>query len=371
MEIKVTEKDLVGFEQDLWKDSRKLELGTSNGREFIRRYSDKQTSVKDEFQFITKMVDHISFKVPVIVDHSDTSISFDYIAGTRVFNFLMDLRSLYRQEDNEIYHSIGVNLVELLAKDLKEFQAYFQKRTQSLEKAQIYPAGKKLGNLYRILTAVLAIDFNLSELHPITEIYEQNAVIPFRDATTKNVILDLPHLFNKHFKSKQERQSTIRNLVVSGELQEKLKQTDIYHIDFSGCCYLCPIYDDWVALKEHEATSWLDPNTLPDPDQLSDSDLCTRFVRYSRLGGRKLAYRLLNNQGYQIRFGLDSEAFYFEGLEQISRNLLERGVVRTDKLEKLMDQLKRAVKLRPQKDYFHSWKKHHLNQAYYRDVFPG
>jgi hypothetical protein len=38
-------------------------------------------------------------------------------------------------------------------------------------------------------------------------------------------------------------------------------------------------------------------------------------------GGRKLAYKLINSQGFEVRFQYDDPLFYFEHLPQIAREL--------------------------------------------------
>ncbi len=371
MKLKLLEADLVRFEQDLWKDARKLELNSGKQQQTIRRYSDKLISVKEEYRFITGMIDRVSFQVPRIIDHTDNSISFRYIAGTRAFNLLMDLRTLSLKENNEKYQSIGTRLIELLGYDLQDFQAKFKvDSSDSNTQAAIYPAREKLFNVYEILISVLQFEADLTEIDVITDIYSQHVSVPFRDATTKNTILNLPGLFKRNFKSNKEKQNTIKKMVLSGELEDKLGKDIIYHIDFSGCCYLCPVFDDWVALREHEAAGWLELKTVPSLDDLTIPELCTKFVRYSRFGGRKLAYRLLNHEGYQIRFGLDSEEFYFQKLKEICKKLREKGVIKSHNLEILITTLEKATGITPETDYFHDWKSHHRNHTYYSDVFP-
>jgi hypothetical protein len=44
-------------------------------------------------------------------------------------------------------------------------------------------------------------------------------------------------------------------------------------------------------------------------------------VRYLRFGGRKLAYKLINSQGFEIRFRYDDPIFYFRHLPLILSEL--------------------------------------------------
>jgi hypothetical protein len=370
LEFKVTKKDLIDFENELWKDARKLRVEIHQGKKYIRRFSDNLTSIEDEYVFIMRLMGAVSFRIPSIFDHSETSISFDYIAGTRAFNLLMDLHTLYRTDADEAYREAGTKLIAILTSDLHEFQEFYRKNATTLNISRIYPANSKLKNLYLILTSVLSLSADLSDLTAIADIYEQHSNFPFRDATTKNVVLDLPDLFAKRFVSYAERLATIKKMVKTGELSAKLESSIVYHIDFSGCSLLCPEYDDWVALKQHEATIWLSSPPKNEIDSLTPAELCAKFVRYSRLGGRKLAYRLLNCQGYHIRFGLDDERIYFECLKQLSQRLRQLGLIKTNSLEKLMTSLRQATRIAPETDYFFSWKHSTADFNYYRDIFP-
>lgn len=370
MEFNVTEQDLIDFENELWKDARKLKVEILEGKKYLRRFSDNLTSIEAEYDFITRLKAAVSFRIPSIYDHSSTSIAFEYIAGTRAFNLLMDLRTLYRTEADESFREVANKIVAILAADLREFQDFYRQHTAVLNFSGFYPAHSKLNNLYRILTSILSLSGNLSDLTAIADIYQQHSEFPFRDATTKNVVLNLPELFPGSFSSYSERLASIKKKVKSGELSAKIENRIIYHIDFSGCSLLCPEYDDWVALHQHEATLWLKPPTQRDIESLTVPQLCAKFVRYSRLGGRKLAYRLLNSQGYRIRFGLDDERIYFECLKLLCQRLRQLNIIGNNRLELLMTNFLQATFIMPKIDYFFSWKHNVSDFRYYRDIFP-
>ena len=359
------------FEKDIWKDARKLTISSGEAQVSIRRYSDFQTSIHDEIRFISELRERISFQIPEVTKQTEHYISFQYIHGTRAFNLLMDLRALYRAEKNRLYKDLGFKIIDILADDLTDFQTNSPRLIDESLNPNIYPAFEKIQIVYGLLTSVLSLKQPLHELKPITDLYLKNAPVPFRDATPKNAILHIPELFQQQFKSFDDRLLTVKKMTHSGELARKIDKTNIFHIDFSGCCFLCPQLDDWIALKEHESSIWLRNDPTPDFDQQTPEELCTRFVRYSRFGGRKLLYRLLNRAGHRIRFALDSEALYFRELRSICRSLYHQEFLVSQTLLKLMESLEEATRISPEKDYFHSWKKQLSPPTYYRDVFPN
>lgn len=54
----------------------------------------------------------------------------------------------------------------------------------------------------------------------------------------------------------------------------------------------------------------------------------TLLVRYLRFGGRKLAYRIINSQGFKVRFAFDNPMFYFETLRKSAEQLSPEFVLK-------------------------------------------
>lgn len=364
------------FCRDLWKDSRNLEVVSENGRQLIRRFADGNVPISREHDFIRRLRRRVSFKVPAIVQETDSYLVFEYIEGTRAFNLLMDLRTLYREENKTVYRDLALQLLDMLKDDLEEFQQVSTGDPAIAERREIYPVREKLSALYRILTEILPAACRFEEiagdLDRIAGIFEQQATVPFRDATPKNIILRLPLLFQQRFNSRAERLETVGRLCRSGEMTGLLSHDNIYHIDFSGCHLLCPEIDDWIALLEHESSAWLvSASKRPLSQEQEIPDLCTRFVRFSRFAGRKLAYRLLNRLGHQVRFALDSEAGYFLAMSDISGALRAAEVIDGRKIADLMGVLFRASSLTPERDYLQEILPPGAGRTYYSDVFPG
>ncbi len=372
MKLRITRRDLELFYKDLWKDSRQLEVDVTNGIKTIRRYSDNNTLLKDEINFINKLKNVASFKVPEIVSHSKKFIEFQYIAGTRAFNLIMDLKELFRVEADNSYLDLGIELFQLLNDNLQEFQTLMVNYDFNREISEKYSAVGKVNNVFRLLSSVLSFEFPFDELAKITNIYDRSSTMPFRDASTKNVVLDIPVLYQKKIGSYKERLSYIKKITKSGELKDYFRKEKIFHIDFSGCMFLCPEADDWIALKNHEATNWLSQHLDCERKGTADTlELCTKFVRFSRFGGRKLAYKLLNIKGYQIRFFLDNESYYFLKMKEICDDLKMQGVLSGNALSNVIPRLVKACEMTPKKDFFHEFLGSDERYGYYRDVYPN
>lgn len=374
--LTVTREILELFVHDLWKDSRCLDVASNDGKTTIRRFADSGSmSIQEEYAFITRLREKSTLRIPAITQVNDEYLEFEYIEGTRAFNLLMDLRTLHRREKRSCYKDLGMQLLELLKQDLSFFQEAMKADSEFTQGCDIYPVTEKMAALYGILTAILPntcpfVDIE-DDLNRIADEFRQQALLPFRDATPKNVILNIPSLFQNRFASYEDRLKTVDDVCRSGELSRLLTRENIHHIDFSGCRFLCPEQDDWIALEEQEASAWLMSVKRPSDPRQGVSDLCTRFVRYSRFAGRKLAYRLLNHSGYRIRFKHDNEAGYFFSLSNTCHYLRMHEVIQSDRLSNLMNDLFQAVAITPDSDYLMEMFPVKKQQVYYSDIFPN
>ncbi|MBT3224801.1 MAG: hypothetical protein HN580_30240 [Deltaproteobacteria bacterium] len=375
MKLHVTKDSLKVFRQDLWKDLRHLDVVNQSGGKVIRRFADNSTTIPEENDFIQRLNSRVSFGIPEIRQCTDQFIAFRYIAGTRAFNLMIDLKTLYNQEKKRCYKDLGLQLLDLLQSDLKEFQLAMMDDQTFTENNPIYPAGEKLRSLYQVLTEILPETCVYTEiaddLDRIASVYAEAAMMPFRDATPKNMLLEIPSLFQQKFATYAERIKTLQGMCLSGAMSRLLDKKRIYQIDFSGCKFLCPPSDDWMALKEHESTAWLTEGNRSQFPGEGLQELCTRFVRFSRFGGRKLAYRLLNYEGYKIRFVHDNESYYFSTLVNICQNLKNHHIVRSDHLENLMSDLFKMSRFKPANDYLQGLSEDIDQNTYYSDVFPN
>jgi len=374
--LNIQQTHIDRFVENLWKDTRLLQIVTSKDCTVFRRHADKQTSIQEEYTLLMHLTELISFNIPRILAHTPACISYEYIYGTRAFNLITDLKDLFDSNENHHYIDLGLQLMEMLRSNLSNFQNKTSQASSLKYITRKYPAEEKIHDLYELLGEVLSLE-NLDwaaineDLQSITTVYNDASDKLFRDATPKNVILNIPVLHLNRFKNRGQRLQKVKEMVNSGELKDFLVNENLYHIDFSGCLFLCPEIDDWIALEHHEATHWLSEHlgrVLVEDDPVN---LCTLFVRFSRFGGRKLAYKLLNHSGYQIRFGLDNESFYFSYLKRICEKLIEQEIISNKYLITLMDVLFEACTVIPAVDYLHTFRKDLSETPYYQDVYPN
>lgn len=375
MNLNVQLEHLEIFIKDCWKDLRSLRITVHDSQKVINRFSDHDTLIEEEYLFLRELQNRVIFKTPKILNRTSDYLTFEYIKGTRAFNLLVDLKKLYRNEKKIEYIEIALQLIDLLSSHLENFQCVTSRIDFKTTKNQKYNAHAKVANIFHLLTNLLPTRLNFRDIEEdltfITDIYASHSKYCFRDASVKNIILDIPELFSQNRQNYGERLMNISRLVLSGEMKRFLTQDNIYHIDFSSCLYQCPKEDDWIALKHHEASNWLVEQDHRATGDISPDYLCTKFVRFSRFGGRKLAYRLLNKTGYNIRFLFDNEVYYFEQLRVICVQLREMGIIKKAALIHLMNDLITACSYSPSVDYLH----HHLSiyaaTKYYSDVFPN
>ena len=101
---------------------------------------------------------------------------------------------------------------------------------------------------------------------------------------------------------------------------------DLVDFDFASCGEISTPEDDYISLHFHERT-WLAAPSYGDRLHWSDDPpnaeraALTFITRYYRFGGRKAAYRLLHPWEHRVRFRHDGDAFYFERLPDIVRQL--------------------------------------------------
>ena len=120
-------------------------------------------------------------------------------------------------------------------------------------------------------------------------------------------------------------------------------------VDFSSAEHLTAPEDDPISLHFHEWTYGSSPLStealllvgepvVPDPHRAAAAFL----VRYLRFGGRKLAYKIVNSQGFAVRFAYDNPHFYFQRLTSDCRRLSVPFVDQHEGLFALVDEIARA-----------------------------
>jgi hypothetical protein len=246
----------------------------------------------------------------------------------------------------------------------------------ALSRLAPYPAAQKVRSILQILAGALNMDLDWSqlddELRRLGEQWAEFACVPFRDATTKNMIIADAAL------QLGDNAEAARRTVVETSLMSDLPpawfDAPLFDLDFSSCGELTTPEDDFISLHYHERTwsSWPRKDDMLswgyEPNN-SRAGL-TFLVRYFRFGGRKAAYRLWHPKGYRIRFRHDRDGFYFEKLPRILQELWPDGQSEYPYLWRVIEELPRILeRTEPDADRF---LEAGLDdpRGYYTDVYP-
>ncbi len=278
-----------------------------------------------------RVIDHLRScgitHVPDIRDATETSVRMSYIQGIRLFNLLVELDRLpnhLRRRGEEVK-------AELLAR-ADAHQAAIQGALETLPRlagSHCYPAGLKILAIIEILAPSLDFVFQKEGLEAELGIFDEEWVpltsVPFRDATTKNMVLAAPDLWLGGFDDEDARRAEIVTSLEGGG-QPAWLDADLIDFDFGSCSEISTPEDDYVSLHFHERTWTQPPRTAAellwgDHEPSGRRAALTFLTRYYRFGGRKAAYRLLHPWGHRVRFRHDGDAFYFERLPDIVQRL--------------------------------------------------
>ena len=342
----VISKDLITiFKDDLCKDQREMKVlcdteGVSSSGMILRKYN---TSV-EEYNNEIKVIDYLCAQnvggIPRVLRHGFEGqvpyIDIEYFDGIRVYNLLAYMREI--AEEIPDLADEAQELSGRLKERCLERQIAIQKSlilwAQECGKTEVYPQ-KKLRNIVSILARVMklqGLDYGKldSELEYIIDRFESIATVPFRDATTKNMVIYLPELYLERFlgddgdviEADRRRKQAVIELLRSGGY-ERIAEAAIVDFDFSSCEHLTTVYDDPIGFSCHEIM-W---QGMPKPEALlwggsaredNGVDIAISFiVRFLRFGGRKLCYHIFHPHAYKYRFKYDNENFYFEHLNEL------------------------------------------------------
>jgi hypothetical protein len=364
------------FKKDLWKDQRLLETGTIDGRMCLHKYFSSKAELKRELDVIEHLSSILSVaRVPEILDSSPEYITYDYIRGIRVFNLFVELDQV-----DPLLHEQAIQLKRhILARcedNEKEIQAALIAYPHKNE-CKEYQAGDKVSTIMQILAYTTGIIINWeslsTELDTLSEIWKDKSTVPFRDATTKNMVLAVPTLWLGSFDSEEMRRKYLVDTIRTGGAAKWL-DAPIYDFDFSSCVNASTLEDDPISLKFHERTWFGPPRSAAElvwhgtPDELRAA--CTFIVRYYRFGGRKAAYRLLHPWGHRIRFRHDNDLFYFSRLPSIVHGLSREATIKFHEILSFTETIARSLTgVRPTVDQFMAAGLAE-RRRYYVDMYP-
>ena len=360
------------FRNDLCKDQRKMEIisvdkPVSRSGYILRKHSNSIEEFINEFNVINFMqnekIDGI-LRIVQIGDEINPYIDFEYYDGIRIYNIFAYIRRL--KDIRPDLYQVGIKIQNILFEKIRNKQIQIQKaliKWAALnDKHDIYPQSK-LYDLIELLFQV--VDTSSLKLHQVfhdidyvVKRFNAYADTPFRDSTTKNMVLYYPNLYLGRFKDELETSDVadekrflyfIRMLETDEYIE--LLNSEIIDFDFSSCEHLTTKYDDPIGLQCHEITC----NGTPSEREIlwvrnniegnHGEEIAVSFiVRYLRFGGRKLAYHIFHPNAYKYRFKYDNELFYFSNLKkfvlyfwpeakEIIPNLLEFVTIVHDTIE--------------------------------------
>jgi hypothetical protein len=192
-----------------------------------------------------------------------------------------------------------------------------------------YPLGRKLAGLVALLSRLLELPelepALRQELRQISQRWRRWTCLPFRDATSKNVLVLIPALEPQ--KSDGERLTWLRQQL-RGQPLERWEQLPMRELDFSSLLHSTVPEDDPISLLAHQRTLPYGPCTatafslLPNRHGVVEERAALALlVRWLRFGGRKMAYRLLHPQAWLQRFRHDDPLPYFRDLRRYGLQL--------------------------------------------------
>lgn len=300
------------FQSDLSKDQHRPGYATADG--FVKTCSNS-TAAAREFEVLCAL-DAVPGQslVPAPVSYDGTTITMELVDGIRVYDVLRLLNDWSVSDPAGPAHQTALALMNRLSQRLTTIQTALSNLANPLDS---YSFDVKVTQLLRFLEQVLGIQAPSAEaIHEqqrLSALWSKSVTIPFRDATTKNMIIVDPRL---SVRVDDDRQTTLRQ-IVSAE-PEWATSCRIADVDFSSTTALTTPEDDWISLHLHQipaaySNGMFDVNTWPTPANLALSLL----VRFLRFGGRKMAYQLIYPSAARIRFEFDDASYYFRTLPKL------------------------------------------------------
>ncbi len=363
------------FKTDLWKDQRVLDIDNSTGTPIMIKHYDSHEELLTEISVSHFLNSKGISGIPIIKKDEGLTARMPYYSGIRLFNLFVELDALKCDYKDKISQ-----IKQILISKCEQRQREIQRELINWRSTQLgriaYPHGK-LKSIVDILSFCLDIDIQEGviedEINAINNYWCTAVEVPFRDATSKNMILNSPKLYMDNFESDEDRSAYLLSSIKNNTYYDWL-EAQIIDIDFSSCVHDTTFEDDVISLKYHERT-WggalpsaneLLWNGTPDPKRAA----ITFLVRYFRFGGRKAAYKLIHPSGHRIRFKYDNDLFYFSRLPQIMVNLWPECML---EYPNMMHFIETASKYLPMQqistDLFLEYNSGH-NRTYYTDVFP-
>lgn len=395
--MKISNTILKSFRDDLCKDQREIRIlfdktHTSQTGLILRKYSSSLQEFENEIDVINHFQNDELKNIPAIIgsgsDELGTYLDIEYYNGIRVFNVLAYIREF--QNTSAVYsETLSLFEEQLLGKCLrnqKKIQKSLYRWSISGSNIQPYP-NRKLFIVVDMLLELFGLELNQQEIKQelvyIADEFEKIVKVPFRDSTTKNMVIYCPELYLERFLSDggdsltadELRKEFFFKMVEDGSFT-KLLDCPIIDFDFSSCEYLTSLYDDPIGFSCHEITFKRIPKAEDliwfDNSKLDYRDIALSFIiRYLRFGGRKMTYHIIHPHAYSYRFRYDNEFFYFDQLESIIRHFWPDSI---NVIPEFINLIRKITTLSNSK-VFDEEDKFELqypdcNRKFYLDIFP-
>lgn len=324
MTWRVLREDVELFRRELWKDERSFGgKATVGADEFLKDcFDDRRATI--ELKAIAALRSSKGEQLcPPARAIGSGQIALRRIPGIRLFDLIRLLREL-ELTNRDGRASLAIRLLMGRQRErLGRIQKILLESSGELA-ACPYPMGSKLSDLLNLLSRIFGAEESFAAacgpLSTFTDYWASECcLIPFRDATVKNCLVEEPTLDPRSFEDETDRLLVLQESLMEGN--EYWSSVPLWDVDFSSVEHLTAPEDDPISLHCHE---WTDGTCELSPDALlllgskfaanSYRAAAALLVRYLRFGGRKLAYKVINAQGFEVRFRYDNPLFYFENV---------------------------------------------------------
>lgn len=345
--VRVSERDLQFFRRDLSKDERDWLAPEPAGRQGFRKDCLSPWRAEQEAAALR----HLALEqgrqadgrpdplAPRLLGQQGRHLWLEPLRGIRLYDLIRLLEVCAAQESTAVIQA----LLERSRGRLQRLQQHIQS-WQGPAGLHPYPLGRKVAGLVHLLSRLLELP-PLSaelrqELRQLSQQWRGCAVLPFRDATSKNVLVLIPELDPAH--GDLQRLVWLQRQLRRWPVQ-RWQQLPMRDLDFSSLLHSTVPEDDPISLLAHQRTlpysrlSAGDLVLLPERYGIEPERAALGLlVRWLRFGGRKLAYRLLHPEACSRRFRHDDPVPYFTTLRRQLR-LLDPGL--EQRLPRLLERL--------------------------------
>ncbi|MCX5969134.1 MAG: hypothetical protein NTV57_16180 [Cyanobacteria bacterium] len=352
--MRVSERDLQFFRRDLSKDERDWLDPVRAGRQAFRKDCLSPWRAEQEAAALRHLAEEQSSQAdgspdplaPRLLGQQGRHLWLEPLRGIRLYDLIRLLEACATQgsasTDTPSTTAVIEAVLERSRGRLQRLQRHLQV-WQGPAGLHPYPLGRKVAGLVHLLSRLLelpTLEPELrQELRQLSQQWCSWAVLPFRDATSKNVLVLIPELDPEQ--GDPQRLAWLRQQLQAWPLL-RWQQLPMRDVDFSSLLHSTVPEDDPISLLAHQRTLPYSPfsasalTLLPERHGIEPERAALGLlVRWLRFGGRKLAYRLLHPEACSLRFRHDNSLHYFTtmrsqirlldpGLEQRIPRLLER-----------------------------------------------